>query len=181
MAFMFMGASSLTTLDLSGWSTTTATQMNWMFLNANSLRQITLGENFRFGTIAVEFPDVPNDFYYTGRWQNVGNGTIDNPRGVFTFTSEQLTSEFNANTVAGETWVWQKNTVGFVSGTVGVGGAPWRLYSDGTLMVDEGFINWDRALDAPWDEQRDYIKKLFSPDRLQRESLCETYLGDCRI
>jgi surface protein len=45
------------------------------------------------------------------------------------------------------------------SGTVGIGGAPWRLYSDGTLVVDGGFIEWDGRF-SPWDEHFDIINKI---------------------
>ena len=50
------------------------------------------------------------------------------------------------------------------SGTVG-GGAPWRLYDDGTLVVDEGFIDTGEAdmfafLVSPWVGHRDLIRRI---------------------
>jgi len=47
------------------------------------------------------------------------------------------------------------------TGTVGNGGAPWRLYSDGTLVVDAGFIEWDNAgWQSPWDTHRNDVYKI---------------------
>jgi len=50
---------------------------------------------------------LPSNDDFTGYWQNVGNGTINNPQGEFVFTSAQLTARENANNVTGNTWVWQ--------------------------------------------------------------------------
>jgi len=51
------------------------------------------------------------------------------------------------------------------SGAIGEGGAPWRLYSDGTLRVGAGFIEWDgghhpNVFQSPWEAHRDSIQRI---------------------
>ena len=45
------------------------------------------------------------------------------------------------------------------TGTVSDGGAPWRLYSDGTLFVDSGTIHWT-GLSSPWSTHRANIHRI---------------------
>ena len=118
MQEMFAGMSNLVSLDLSGWDTGSLVEWgnpsqtwmlatNLMFQGTTSLRVLTLSEDFRFidGTRA-SIPGVPNNATFTGRWQNVGNGTIDNPLGDYVFTSAQLMQNFNG-AIHADTWVWQ--------------------------------------------------------------------------
>ena len=79
--------------------------MSSMFAGMTSLRELTLGRQFEFGNVAG-LPAVRLTPVFTGRWQNVGSGTIENPQGSFVFTSAQLMSGFNGETMA-DTWVWQ--------------------------------------------------------------------------
>jgi hypothetical protein len=86
-----------------------------MLSGTNSLRQLTLGEQFRFkggnrwGTepTVVGLPAVPQNHTYTGRWQNVGTGTPANPQGNFIGTSDELMLRSGGSTRA-ETFVWQR-------------------------------------------------------------------------
>jgi len=113
---MFWGTSYLESINLSSFDTRNVTDMTRMFSNrGHSLRKLTLGENFVF----VDFVDhwasnadlsAPRNFDYTGRWQNVGIGTTDNPQGEFTFTSNELMENL-AGTAIADTWVWQRRTV----------------------------------------------------------------------
>ena len=41
----------------------------------------------------------------------------------------------------------------------GLFGAPWTLYSDGILVVDEGFINWAGWF-SPWHRYHHYINEI---------------------
>ena len=112
MNSMFRDTWNLTSLDISGWDTRNVTDMNGMFQNAISLRQLTLGEHFRFVVHAsgnAALPPVPQNDAYTGRWQNVGTGTVRNPQGSFVLTSAELMATFNGATMA-DTWVWQRHT-----------------------------------------------------------------------
>ena len=101
---MFASTRSLTSLDLSGWDTRNVINMNSMF-NNTALRQLTLGEYFVFHTNAM-LPPVPRNNTFTGYWQNVGTGTINNPKGNFIFTSEGLMRYYDGAIMA-DTWVWQ--------------------------------------------------------------------------
>jgi len=106
MNSMFANATGLVELDLSNWDTRRVTDMTQIFMNVNSLRVLSLGENFVFRLI-VFFPNVPNNATYTGRWQNIGAGTIENPTGSIAFTSAELVNQFNGATMA-DTFVWQR-------------------------------------------------------------------------
>ncbi|MCL2455969.1 MAG: BspA family leucine-rich repeat surface protein [Defluviitaleaceae bacterium] len=182
---MFNGASSLTNLNLSGWNTTRITStlsMSNTFAGASSLRQITLGANFRF-VGSPGLPDVPTSFPYAGRWQNVGSGgTIENPRGQHIFTSAQFMSTYQGS-MAG-TWVWNRvETCGgtcihcrdcqscsvehggmFESGS-GINGAKWRLYSCGMLVVTGGFIN-SMSASSPWNAIQSRVSHIVFSDAI---------------
>ena len=132
MSSMFQNANSLTSLDLSTWDTSNVTNMNSMFAEANSLttldlsnfnirhivilsgmfrsttslRELTLGSDFRLFSFSA-LPAISQTDEFTGMWQNVGNGTVQNPTGEFVFTSAELMSRFNGATMA-DTWVWQR-------------------------------------------------------------------------
>jgi len=45
------------------------------------------------------------------------------------------------------------------AGTVGEGGAPWRLYECGTVVVEPGSMNW-YATESPWNYYRNQIQKI---------------------
>lgn len=116
MTQMFRDASSLTSLDLSGWDTRNAS-MTGMFSGATSLRELTLGENFVFNVgfvtgdppvrLTAGLPPPPQNNEFTGFWQNVGNGTTNNPQGEFIFTSDELMEYFDG-LIHADTWVWQR-------------------------------------------------------------------------
>ena len=59
----------------------------------------------------IDLPQVPNNEYYTGHWQNVGPGTTYNPQGTHILTSDQLVATFDGATMA-DTWVWQPRRIG---------------------------------------------------------------------
>ena len=106
MTSMFWGTSALMSLDLSGWDTRNVTDMDQMF-GHSGVRQLTLGVNFVFaGGTAAALRPVPNDATFTGYWQNVGTGTIDNPLGDYVFTSAEFMQNFNG-AIHADTWVWQ--------------------------------------------------------------------------
>ena len=154
---MFIGVSNLTSLDLSTWDTRNVTNMGEMFWGARALNQLALGEYFRFVGY-VNLPTVPGGAYLR-EWRNVGTGTVDSPQGNLRFTSTELTSSTNAEIVADNTWVWYRRAADnevVASGTVGIGGAPWRLYGNRTVVVDAGTIDWN-AWGSPWDAYRDDI------------------------
>jgi len=115
MWIMFSHAFNLTSLNLSGWDTRNVTTMDNMFQGTTALRELTLGEHFKFVEAWCDrnniyenaaLPPAPNNYYFTGYWQNVGNGTVYNPQGEFVFTSDELMRYYDGSIHAG-TWVWQ--------------------------------------------------------------------------
>jgi len=129
MTFMFARTSHLVNLDVSGWDTRNVGTMTGMFSGANSLGQLALGEQFIFSRrVDIDLPDFmpdaalksevspshvdaglippPQNDNYTGYWQNVGSGTVNNPQGEFVFTATELMENFDGSTMA-DTWVWQ--------------------------------------------------------------------------
>ena len=129
---MFDHATSLKTVDMSNWDTSKVTTMNNMFsttavekldlssftinndtdtvnmfIRNNNLKELTLGKNSQLKD-DMNIPDVPTTDGYTGHWQNVGNGTVDEPAGNHVWTSAELMSQFNATTMGDDTFVWQR-------------------------------------------------------------------------
>ena len=118
MSQMFYGM-SLTSLDLSSFDTRNVTNMVGMFgsniiFNPHlpprgmpTVRQLTLGENFKFADGAL--PEILTYWTteYTGYWQNIGEGTVDNPQGIHVLSSAELMATFDGKTMA-DTWVWQR-------------------------------------------------------------------------
>ncbi|HAO6026611.1 TPA: BspA family leucine-rich repeat surface protein [Listeria monocytogenes] len=105
MSYMFTD-SAITNLDLSNFDTIHGPYMGYMFYGAQQLQNIILGSNFRFCSMDGVLPNPTPTNKYTGKWQNVGNGTVNNPKGSFVGTATELM--FNQNTSAmTDTYVWQ--------------------------------------------------------------------------
>jgi len=181
---VFAGASNLTSLNLSTWDTRNVTEswamqlwgMDSMFEDTTSLRVLTLGENFAFRNNA-RLPIVSANTNFTGYWQNVGSGRINNPTGEFVFTSSQLMSQFDGQRMA-DTFVWQPinrpavdlcetDQAVVAEGRLRQGwwdnertGAPWALCDNGVLEVGEGFIDQMNVGGSPWYGYRDYIREI---------------------
>ncbi|EKS8446355.1 BspA family leucine-rich repeat surface protein [Listeria monocytogenes] len=128
MAYMFYMCSA-TSLDLSGFDTSKVTNMSYMFDQASQLQNLTLGSRFQFvgGTSASLFTPSKT-INYTGKWQNVGTGTVNDPQGTFVGTGNELMSNYTGSTMA-DTYVWQP-----ILFEVNV--------QDSTLMVGD---TWDSA------------------------------------
>lgn len=107
MLAVFRGTNSLVELNLSGWDVRNVEHMYVMFAGT-SLRQLTLGENFRFvDSSYAALPNPPNNEYFTGLWQHVGSGFVSNPNGVV-FTADELMANYDGSNPAHVgTWVWQ--------------------------------------------------------------------------
>lgn len=110
---IFMGNSSLTSLDLSGFDLrgmgSNPYAISRMFQNASSLKSIKLSANFRFygtDTTNAELPSIVSNETYTGRWQNVGSGTVAFPKGKDVWTSNQFMNQFN-DVAKDDVYVWQ--------------------------------------------------------------------------
>ena len=157
MSRMFSGAYSLTSLDVSNWNTSSVTDMSYMFSGTESLGELTLGEQFIFRGGNLNLPKVRQTAEFTGYWQNVGEGNVENPQGDYVLTSYQLTAPGSR---MADTWVWQPTdrliptceviaSGQFTNQPEGISGSEWYLCDNGTLFIDEGFMNWDGDF-SPW-------------------------------
>ncbi|MBW9300541.1 BspA family leucine-rich repeat surface protein [Pediococcus acidilactici] len=129
---MFAGLTNLKTINMSNWNTSKVINMNNMFSNTGiekldlssltinsdtdtadmfvrtkNLKQLTLGKKSQLKA-DMNISGVPTTDGYTGHWQNVGNGTIDDPAGSHVWTSTELMSNFDAPTMGDDTFVWQR-------------------------------------------------------------------------
>lgn len=118
---MFEGDSSLESLDLSGFSTSGMnsyylgkTSFDNMFLGMTSLKVLTLGSDFKFNIqypTTANLPNITATDRYTGKWVNVGNGTLDSPESSRVWSSSTLMVNLKYNSSylgATETYVWQR-------------------------------------------------------------------------
>ncbi|EOG9807296.1 BspA family leucine-rich repeat surface protein [Listeria monocytogenes] len=105
MPYMF-SRSAVTTLDVSSFNTSKVTNMTDMFSGTQQLQNITLGNQFQFLSANAGLPNPTPTADYTGKWQNVGNGTVNDPKGVFAGTATELMSTYDGSTMA-DTYVWQ--------------------------------------------------------------------------
>ncbi|EAC4616760.1 BspA family leucine-rich repeat surface protein [Listeria monocytogenes] len=107
MRYMFRG-STASTIDMSSFNTSKVINMSDMFyLYALTQPQnIILGSQFQFLSISVNLYNPPTSTDYTGKWQNVGSGTVDKPKGSFVGTATELMSTYDGSTMA-DTYVWQ--------------------------------------------------------------------------
>lgn len=103
MTNMFGNMPNLQNLNLTSFDTSKIVNAADMFANT-PLSQLTLGGNFAFKE-DMALPEPPTTTT-TGKWQNIGVGTITNPKGNILWTSSQLISNYRG--VAADTFVWQK-------------------------------------------------------------------------
>ena len=107
---MFNGMGSLISLDISNFDTNSiAGGTNYMFAGMNELRKIVLSPNFKFisGTGSF-FPDAPSESPYTGKWMNIGDGTINSQSRKYVFTAEQLQTSYLGSDMA-DTYIWESD------------------------------------------------------------------------
>ncbi|MFL1696269.1 MucBP domain-containing protein, partial [Weissella kandleri] len=94
----------LLSLDLSNFDTSKVSTMTDMFKGANSLKELKLGDNFRFKN-GSRLLDPERTGQYSGKWQNVGQGTKDNPTGKNEWSTVELTNNYGSGDA--DTYVWQ--------------------------------------------------------------------------
>jgi surface protein len=133
MSEMFFGASELTALDLSAWDTRNVTDMTNMFAGTLSLQTLILGTDFRFIGVP-NLPPVPLNESFGGFWQNLGEGTSNNPLGDYVFTSLQLT-DFYSDQSFSDTWIWQKSPIATLRAQLSA------LIIDATSLLDNTYVN----------------------------------------
>ena len=107
MTSMFNGASSLTTLDLSNFDMSRVIYSKSMFSKTTSLSQLKLGSKVKFmGDEAI--PEIIATDVYTGKWVNVGKGSVELPEKSKKWTSAELLANYDGSKDA-DTYVWEKN------------------------------------------------------------------------
>ncbi|WP_396425513.1 M57 family metalloprotease [Lactococcus cremoris] len=106
MARMFAAMTKLEQLNLSNFSTNDVSITTGMFEGASNLKNLKLGLTSQLNT-DMNLANVPVTDGYTGKWRNVGSGTVDNPAGEHIWTSSEFMANFDAPTMA-DTYVWQK-------------------------------------------------------------------------
>ncbi|EAD0622395.1 BspA family leucine-rich repeat surface protein [Listeria monocytogenes] len=129
--------SAATSLNLSNFDTSNVTNMFLMFAGASQLQNLTLGSQFQFVTDAA-LPNPTPTAKYTGKWQNVGSGTVDKPKGTFGGTATELMSTYDGSTMA-DTYVWQQ---------------PFLDVQDSMLMIGDTWKpenNFSGAIDSAGD------------------------------
>ncbi|AMC92795.1 hypothetical protein AOC36_01985 [Erysipelothrix larvae] len=111
--FMFEGMTSLVDLKMMQTDLRNLEFGYELLVGAPSIQSITLTETFSFGNDPDLFAlhdiissPMFDDTLYTGLWQNVGTGTLDNPLGEFIFSTHDLLVYYNGIEMA-DTYVWQ--------------------------------------------------------------------------
>ncbi|EAF9641665.1 BspA family leucine-rich repeat surface protein, partial [Listeria monocytogenes] len=99
--------STVTSLDLSNFDTSNAKMLDMLY--APQLQNLTLGSRFQFFGQGANLINPTPTAKYTGKWQNVGTGTVDRPKGSFVGTATELMTQYNGSTMAtmADTYVWQ--------------------------------------------------------------------------
>ncbi|MGF1919485.1 BspA family leucine-rich repeat surface protein, partial [Enterococcus faecalis] len=105
MQAMFGMCEGLTSLDLSNFNMSNVSDMRKLFDKCNGLSSLRLGRQFKMNQ-TVALPDISATEEYTGKWQNIGTGTRENPNGAHIWTSEELMANYSGTTDA-DTYVWQ--------------------------------------------------------------------------
>lgn len=108
---MFANMANLERLDISNFDSQHLQSVEYMFLGSNSLKILSLGHRFEFITpppplSGASLVQVPTNSLYSGKWQDVGTGSISKPEGSNVLTSEELMEQYNGETISG-TYVWQ--------------------------------------------------------------------------
>lgn len=80
MESMFSRMKALEKLDLSSFTISENTDSQAMFSQTNNLKNLKLGLASQLNS-DMNLANVPVTNGYTGKWQNVGSGTLDNPTG----------------------------------------------------------------------------------------------------
>lgn len=112
MSYLFSGLSSLTSLDLRSFNTANVTTMFLMFNGMSNLLELSLGTDFTLrntvwnGSVTGLPDPTPIPGQYTGKWINIGNGTIEEPKGLNVWDSTEFMNNYDGVRDT-DTYVWQ--------------------------------------------------------------------------
>ncbi|MFQ6324409.1 BspA family leucine-rich repeat surface protein, partial [Lactococcus garvieae] len=105
MSKMFISEMKLNTLDLSSFTISNSTNISQMFSASARIMELKLGKNIS-SLAGSDLSSIPQSDTYTGKWQNVGEGTSDRPTGKNTYSSEELMDLYDGSKNS-DTYVWQ--------------------------------------------------------------------------
>ena len=105
MQAMFRNMPMLEKLDISSLIMTSNTNISVMFSGDSKLKMLKLGAATQLNN-TVDLPNITSSGTYSGKWQNVGTGTVSQPAGEHVWTSSELMTNYDAPTMA-DTYVWQ--------------------------------------------------------------------------
>lgn len=112
MSYLFSSLSSLTSLDLRSFNTANVTTMFLMFNGMSNLSELSLGTDFTLrntvwnGSVTGLPDPTPIPGQYTGKWINIGNGTIEEPKGLNVWDSTEFMNNYDGVRDT-DTYVWQ--------------------------------------------------------------------------
>ncbi|MUN90600.1 BspA family leucine-rich repeat surface protein, partial [Enterococcus gallinarum] len=129
---MFQGLNRVSSLDISSFDTSKVTNMSSMFSGMQSLKIIRLGQSFSFHTNAM-LPSPISSEIYTGKWVNVGTGSIDFPNGLNIWSASELMANYNGETDS-DTYVWQPNLIDAAPVTVKYQNSEGEQLSEPTVL-----------------------------------------------
>lgn len=109
MDYMFGWMRQLKTLDISNFDTSKVTSMSEIFTYDSQLSQLTLGKNFNFVGDG-RLPEIGSYNGYTGKWINLGPGSLESPAGKNIWSSAELMTNYNGDMDA-DTYIWQRQPV----------------------------------------------------------------------
>lgn len=95
MEGMFSGCTMLTNLNLSSFDMSNVTEKDDMFFGTLP-RILTLGNKVNLSS-DINLKNIPVTDNYTGKWANVGNGSIEVPAGEIRWTSEELVENYKSD------------------------------------------------------------------------------------
>lgn len=106
---MFGWMRQLKALDISNFDTSKVTSMSEIFTYDSQLSQLTLGKNFNFVGNG-RLPEIGAYNGYTGKWINIGSGSLEFPEGKNIWSSAELMTNYNGDMDA-DTYIWQRQPV----------------------------------------------------------------------
>ncbi|MFK4894762.1 BspA family leucine-rich repeat surface protein [Lactococcus petauri] len=105
MSEMFFDVRILEKLDMTSFDMGRVIKSDFMFQHMNNLRELRLGNMVKFSS-KEDLSDRAPTATTTGKWQNIGSGTIENPIGKYIFTSTELLENYEGREMA-DTYVMQ--------------------------------------------------------------------------
>jgi len=109
-AMFTFGSSGIQTIKLPKFAPPTSFGSSYMFSNASNLSELTLGPATLFKGTSTALRNAKADDQYTGLWQAVADGTVQNPLGEKFARGDDGTAQYVAGAdrpTTVETYVWE--------------------------------------------------------------------------